>query len=65
MYVSALIEGMEAPLPRGKARATHGERGRVPRKTGERARRDSGGGTEGVKRNGSDRKPEVLPIFGS
>ena len=42
-----------------KLRATHGVRRRVPRKTGDGAYEDSGGGAVGVERIGSDGKPEV------
>ena len=43
-----------------KLRASHSVRGRVPRQTGEMAYRDSGRGTVGVERIGSDGKPEAF-----
>ena len=58
-----LTKGSEARVLKRKPRATHGERRRVPRKTGDGASRDSGGGTVGVERIGSEGKPESLPLF--
>ena len=46
-----------------KLRATHRERRRVPRKTGDGACRDSGGGTVRVERIGSDGKSEAFSFF--
>ena len=57
MCVWGLTEDLEARMLKGKPRATHPERRRVPRKTGDGVFRNSGGGTEGVERNGSDGKP--------
>ena len=47
--VLGLTEDLEARVLKGKPRATHRERRRVPRKTGHGACRDSGGGSR-VKR---------------
>ena len=44
-------------------RATHHVRRRVPRKTGDGACEDHGGGTVGVERIGSDGKPEVFSLL--
>ena len=46
-----------------KLPATHRERRRVPRKTGDGACRDGGSGTVGVERIGSDGKPEAFSLF--
>ena len=46
-----------------KLRATHRERSRVPRKTGDGACRNSGSGTVGVERIGSGGKPEACSLF--
>ena len=63
MCVFELAEDLEAPVLKRKLRPTHRERRRVPRKTGDGACRDSGGGTMGVERIGSDGKPESLSLF--
>ena len=57
MCVLGLTEDFEARVLEGMPGATHRERRRVQRKTGDGACIDSGGGTEGVERNGSDGKP--------
>ena len=62
MCVLGLTEDLEARVLKGKPKATHHERRRVPRKTGDGACRDSGGGTEGVERDGSDGKPKALSL---
>ena len=54
MCALGLTEDMEAPVLKGKPRATHRERLCVPRKTDDGACRDSGSETEGIERNGSD-----------
>ena len=46
-----------------KLRATHRERMRVPRKTGDGACIDSGTGTVGVERIGSDGKPGAFSLL--
>ena len=67
MCVVALAEDMEARALKSsaqpKVRATHRERRRVPRKTGDGDCRDSGSGTVGVERIGSDGKPEAFSLF--
>ena len=63
MCVLGLTEDLEARVLKGKPKATHHERRRVPRKTGDGACRDSGGGTEGVERIGSDGKPEACSLI--
>ena len=60
MCVWGLTEDLEARMLKGKPRATHPERRRVPRKTGDGVFRNSGGGTEGVERNGSDRRVIII-----
>ena len=57
MCVLGLTEDLEARALKGKLRATHRERRRVPPKTGDGACRDSGGGTEGVERTVSTENP--------
>ena len=51
------------PVLKRKLRATHRVRRRVPRKTGDGACGDSGGGTVGVERIGSDGKPETFSLI--
>ena len=63
MCVWGLAEDLEARVLKRKLRAAHRERRRVPRKTGDEACRDSGGGTEGVERIGSDGKPEACSLI--
>ena len=58
MCVVALTEVLKRKL-----RATHRERRRVPRKTGDGACRDSASGTVGVDRIGSDGKPGAFSLF--
>ena len=58
-----LAEDLEARVLKRKLRAAHRERRRVPCKTGDGACRDSGGGTEGVERIGSDGKPEACSLI--
>ena len=63
MYVLGLAEDLEARVLKRKLRAAHRERRRVPLKTADGACRYSGGGTVGVKRIGSDGKPEAFSLF--
>ena len=56
------LEGPNRVLKR-ELRATHRERRRVSRQTGDRACRDSGSGTVGVEQIGSDGKPDVFSLF--
>ena len=62
MCVLGLTEDLEARVLKGKPRATHRERQRVPRKTGDGACKYSGGGKEGVERNGSDGKLDTFSL---
>ena len=67
MCVVALAEDLGARALKSSVQinlqATHRERRRVPRKTGDGACRDSGSGTVGVERIGSDGKPAEFSLF--
>ena len=64
MHVCCVVEDLEGRgLKRENIRAIHHERRRVPRKTGDGACRDNGGGMEVVERKRSDGKPEALSLL--
>ena len=67
MRVLGLAEDLEARVLKSmlkrKLRATHRVRRRVPRKTGDGTCKDSGGGTVGVERIGSDGNPEAFSLL--
>ena len=65
--IMCILEFAELERPnrvlKRKLRATHRERSRVPRQTGDGACKDSGSGAVGVERICSDGKPEALSSF--
>ena len=69
MCVVALAEDLGAQALKSSVQmnlqATHRERRRVPRKTGDGACRDMGSGALGVERIGSDGKLEAFSLLGA